>query len=274
MPDDVIERVHALARCQKANPGLVFLDHNQVPDGGINEHDDDDTDDDEDDSDYVPGEDDDDSVSEQDDDEPNNDDDHDSDDDSDYYPAEDGEEVDTESLAYDSEDGSVESEAEHPPGGGDDAEGIDAANGTAGAPEEADHIAAREQALARAGAPEEEAEVADDGRTTGVDAEVTEDTGTTGVNAEDTGTTGVDAEDDSQAALAREMEEKYGPQTERYNMQQRCEPDYSHLFANTHMTDEPLATPQRMNMKKGLKVLARMVSRRSRKRCYSYMTGK
>jgi hypothetical protein len=35
MPDDVIER-----RRQKANPSLVFLDRNQVPDGVINEHDD------------------------------------------------------------------------------------------------------------------------------------------------------------------------------------------------------------------------------------------
>ena len=43
-----------LARRQKANPGLVFLDRNQVPDGVINEHDDDDDegDDDDDDSDY------------------------------------------------------------------------------------------------------------------------------------------------------------------------------------------------------------------------------
>jgi hypothetical protein len=77
------------------------------------------------------------------------------------------------------------------------------------------------------------------------------------VAAEDMETTGVDAEDESQAALAHEMEEKYGPGTEQYNMQQRREPDYSHLFVstNTH-ADEPLATPQ-MNMKKGLKVFGK-----------------
>jgi hypothetical protein len=51
------------------------------------------------------------------------------------------------------------------------------------------------------------------------------------------------------------MEEKYGPRNERYNMRQRREPDYSHLFTNTH-ADEPLATPQ-MNMKKGLKVFGK-----------------
>jgi hypothetical protein len=39
MPDDVIECMHAQARCQKASPSLVFLDRNQMPDGAINEHD-------------------------------------------------------------------------------------------------------------------------------------------------------------------------------------------------------------------------------------------
>jgi hypothetical protein len=82
MPNDVIKRVHALVHRQKANPGLVFLDHNQVPDGPLNESDDDDADDD--DSDYVP-------IKDQDDDEDDNngdfdpDDDFNSEDDSDYY---------------------------------------------------------------------------------------------------------------------------------------------------------------------------------------------
>jgi hypothetical protein len=87
----------------------------------------------------------------------------------------------------------------------------------------------------------------DDGRTTGVDTAVADDGSTTGVGAEvaDDGRT-------NQAALDREMQEKYGPRNERYDMRLRREPDYSHLFANTH-EDEPLATPQ-MSMKKGLKV--------------------
>jgi hypothetical protein len=51
MPDDVIKCVHAFARRQKANPGLVFLDRNQVPDVDINAGDYSDDDD----SDYVPG---------------------------------------------------------------------------------------------------------------------------------------------------------------------------------------------------------------------------
>jgi hypothetical protein len=91
----------------------------------------------------------------------------------------------------------------------------------------------------------------DAGRTTGVDAKVAEDGRTTGVEAkvaEDTGS--------SQAALDREMEEKYGPQeTKQYNMRQQREPDYSHFFTNTH-ADEPQAT-QQMSTKKGLKVFGK-----------------
>jgi hypothetical protein len=49
MPDDVIKCVHSIARRQKANPGLVFLDWNQVPDVA-----DDYANTDDDDSEYVP----------------------------------------------------------------------------------------------------------------------------------------------------------------------------------------------------------------------------
>jgi hypothetical protein len=42
MPDDVIARVHALARRQKATPGLVFLDRNQQPNAADDDSDDDD----------------------------------------------------------------------------------------------------------------------------------------------------------------------------------------------------------------------------------------
>jgi hypothetical protein len=48
------------------------------------------------------------------------------------------------------------------------------------------------------------------------------------------------------------MEAKYGPCTERYNMWQQKERDYSHLFM-TKGTEAPMATPQ-MSMRKGLKV--------------------
>jgi hypothetical protein len=69
MPDDVIDRVHTLPRCQKANPSLVFLDRNQMPDVMANDYDDDD---DADDSDYKPGTDDDSSINEHDDDDDTN----------------------------------------------------------------------------------------------------------------------------------------------------------------------------------------------------------
>jgi hypothetical protein len=98
------------------------------------------------------------------------------------------------------------------------------------------------------------------GRTTGVEA-VDEVGRTTGVEAidEPDRTTGVDAavaadtaDGQAQQALEQKMDEKYGPRTQHYNMRQRREPDYTHLFANTHAA-EPLSTPQ-MNMRKGLKV--------------------
>jgi hypothetical protein len=97
--------------------------------------------------------------------------------------------------------------------GVDTEERTDTANGRAGVPEEG-----------RAGAPEEAA-VADDSSTTGVGAEVADDGRP------------------NQAALDREM------QDDRYDMRQRREPDYSHLFANTH-EDE-------MSVKKGLKVFGK-----------------
>jgi hypothetical protein len=62
--DDVVKCVHTLARRQKANPGLVFLDHNQVLDvaQGNDANDND--------SDYVSREDEEYSISDADDDEP------------------------------------------------------------------------------------------------------------------------------------------------------------------------------------------------------------
>ena len=41
MPDDVIDKIHRMARQQKSNPGLIFADHNLNPE----EYDDDDNDD-------------------------------------------------------------------------------------------------------------------------------------------------------------------------------------------------------------------------------------
>jgi hypothetical protein len=60
MPADVIDHIHSLADAQAADPGLVFSDHNNIPEqigDGIN---DDDSDEDDDDDDYSDGSDDDD----------------------------------------------------------------------------------------------------------------------------------------------------------------------------------------------------------------------
>jgi hypothetical protein len=99
MPDDVIELVHGIACRQKANPGLVFLDRNQVPDVA-----EDDADTDDDDSEYVPDEADEYSLS----DAGNDDSDYDSNgDDSDYHPAPDHHGADdTDDFDYASDDGS------------------------------------------------------------------------------------------------------------------------------------------------------------------------
>ena len=109
MPDDVIERVNTLARRQKANPGLVFLDRNQVP--AI--HDDaDDYDEDDDDSAYVPEEDDDDQ------DEYSDSSDYDSDDDdSDYQP-------DTDTDSYDSDEDGSDDDDDGPTGVNDNGDAV------------------------------------------------------------------------------------------------------------------------------------------------------
>ena len=43
MPDDVIDMLHRMARQQKSNPGLVFVDRNLNPDGYDDDEDDDET---------------------------------------------------------------------------------------------------------------------------------------------------------------------------------------------------------------------------------------
>jgi hypothetical protein len=79
--------------------------------------------------------------------------------------------------------------------------------------------------------------------------------------------------DDNQLALEREMDAKYGPRNQQYDMHQRKARDYSHLFVTKGNEDEeededipsdgheeettdddaPLAMPQ-MSMKKGIRV--------------------
>ena len=119
MPDDIIERIHRMARQQKNNPGLIFADRNLHPDEG--DYADDDDDDDKtyhDDDDDNPDDDDDD---DDDDDNPNDDndeneepyhpnnnhgDDDDDDDDESYRPNDDSDDDDDDD--YDGDEGGVD----------------------------------------------------------------------------------------------------------------------------------------------------------------------
>ena len=118
MPDDIIEKIHRMARHQKSNPGLIFANRNLDPDEDVYADDDDDNDS------YRPDDDDDDpdddSDDNDDDDNPNNDDadygepyhhnnNHDNDDDSDddesYHPHDDSSDDDDED--HDGDEGAV-----------------------------------------------------------------------------------------------------------------------------------------------------------------------
>ena len=129
MPNDIIEKIHRMARQQKSNPGLIFANRNLNPDEDAYDDDDDD------DESYHPDDDDDDlddeSDDDDDDDNPNNDGDdndepyphnnHDSDDDSDddesYHPHDDHSDDDDEDHdGY--EGGNVDSGDEANDGGG------------------------------------------------------------------------------------------------------------------------------------------------------------
>jgi hypothetical protein len=217
----------------------VFLDRNRLPANEPDELSDSDNDDD-DDSTYA---------SDADDDFDFDSDDDDDDDDSEYHPHDEAADTD-DGLEYDSDDT-------------DGTTGVDAANAPAAAvPPAADATTGVD-----ADEPEEPEDETDAGETTGVDADEPEDEPndgeTTGVDTEAQigETTGVDADADAdahdtgfddQGQLERDMEARYGPRTERYNMRQRKQRDYSHLFATEGTEEAPVATPQ-MSMKRGLK---------------------
>ena len=130
MPDDIIEKIHRMARQQKSNPGLIFANQNLDPDEDVY------ADDDDDDDSYRPDDDDDDpdddSDDNDDDDNPNDDDadygepyhhnnNHDNDDDSDddesYHPHDDSSDDDDEDHDGDEGGGVVNSDDEASDGG-------------------------------------------------------------------------------------------------------------------------------------------------------------
>ena len=239
MPSEVIDRVHALARQQNANRGLVFGDRDGNP---IDGEDDDWEWDDDDDSTYAPSDPGSDSDHEDDDD--IHDDDHghdgnDNDDGDDGYVIGSVDTDDDQGGNAGENSGSILDHNSNPLEQ-EDAAGSDnnSADGYNSYGEDADHEHTVEP---------------------GADPE-----GTTGVDTPQDleGTTGVGGE---QSALEDEMDKRYGPRSGAYGLRPRRQPNIRvvkgsrpkvNLVSNGFELSDPdtvLATPQ-MNLKQGLKV--------------------
>jgi hypothetical protein len=246
MPEDVIDRVHAIARRQKSNPGLIFADRNQVVDP-LN-----DDGDDEDDSSYQPNDsEDDDDLDEED-----------SDDDSSYHPDDDDDDDDDDD-GDNYIDGNQEADEDAANSGDND---DDTGRGT-GVPPENDIAPDAESA----GVPNyEDEDEFPDAVSAGVpnDRELP-DAESTGMTNDgelpDEESTGVPNEG-NEVSIDHAMNARYGARTQSYGMRVRRERDYSHLFHQVGILfssvgvadseDTPLATPQ-MSMKKGLKTFGK-----------------
>jgi hypothetical protein len=229
MPDDVIDRVHALARRQRANPGLVFLNRNRMPmeddedsdydsdsDGDYQDEFDDMNDDDSDhESDYKDGD--------------SNDDDDDRNVPGYDVDAEDLMDDDDLRLALDDDQNEIDPEHDQP----EENNGQDAENEHDG-----DGQITGVDALIKAD------DQAHDNEGIQQDTELNEEEQSTGVGEPD-------VED-----VLQQMDARYGTRGGRYSLRPRKERDYSHLFVNQHLSDDddaPLATPQ-MSMRKGIRL--------------------
>jgi hypothetical protein len=217
MPQEVIDIVHRMARRQKANPGLVFLDRNCNP---LSHDDTESDDDDDDDSSYHPDDNDDDEDVDD-----NSYDDANEDDDSDYHPP-----VNDPVDEYDSDDYVDEDEST----GADDDGSSEGAEST-GADDDCSSVGA-------------ESTGADESSENARAAPVVEDIDDT--NDEEDG-------HQDQEDVNREMDAAYGPRSGRYSLRNRKRRDYSHLFTLTHDKSngpsQTLSTPQYF-ITKGLKV--------------------
>jgi hypothetical protein len=225
MPDEVIERVHNLARRQKANPGLVFT--NRADQITVDEYEEFDDDESQDDETYEPSDDDDDSD---DDDGSEDDDNGDSDDDGDaaHYYDDDGGDIADDHGGVD-DDGPSDDKADDEVADDDVDINVDM------------HAA-----------QDEEVDADVTGVDTAEDSEIIP-----GVQAAEDGTEeerdGMDADDDgtTHSAIESEMDAKYGARTGTYNLRPRKWPQYN--FAIASVTKENLATPQ-MLIHQGLKI--------------------
>jgi hypothetical protein len=213
MPEDVIDRVHLLARRQNSNIGLLFTDrndeNNQYDDVMLEEHDMSD-----DDADYIPDND--------------NDTNSDSDDENDDDISEHIDDVD-----FEQQEAIADDIIDHR----DEIAGVQ--RQIAGVQENIDEIAGVQENM---GMIPQANDVGDELDRDNVDVEEDWDHHDGVQNDDHNG--GAEAGPDVQA----EMDDLYGPRSERYNLQPRRERDYGHLFS----TDgTPLSTPQ-MSMSKGV----------------------
>lgn len=214
MPDDVIDRIRTMARRQKANPGLVFGDRNRMVDPDAHDPD---TDSHAEDYDKT---------------------------DSDYDPDEDDAALDYDIAAPahpDDDDGSN--------AGVDDLVNNDIHN-------DENHV---NEYIANDDDDniddDDDGNMDEDGHALENDDVHPEDAAAEVENndqhdLEDPEDAAADVEDNDQHNLEKEMEQRYGPRSERYELRPRKQRNYSHLHT-TLAGDTPLSTPQ-MSMKQGL----------------------
>ena len=224
MPNEVIDRIHRMARQQKAQRELVFTDRNNIP--YIDEDDDEDSDDD-DDSTYAS---DDDSIS-----------DDENDDDDDDYDA---------NIGRDDELAPPTAPTAVPTNDVENA-------GVNQAPPMREDVIPDDDTIEK-----EITGVPDTSEIPGVqqpaEIQAVEPTGTPGVPEEPIEITGVppteSTNEDITPELARErMEEKYGKRTGRYNLRQRKPRSYAHLHAQMNEDAVIRHIFTQLNMKQGIK---------------------
>ena len=239
MPGEVIERVHAMARRQKANPGLVFMD--RIGEAGPTMDDDED---DLDDETYNP--------SDSDNDNHDNSDNESHDDDSDdetHGPSDNDNDSHSDNESHNVDD--IDGSDNHEDNSDDDGSHNDDNNHDEGNTEPVSvvpHVKVETEVIGVGIAEDGEINpTADelDGEIPGVDA-------ADGSETEPLNPTNEEIFDPEAAQLEMEkqMNEKYGVRSGAYNLRRRKKRQYN--FANTGVVENNLATPQ-MSMKQGIK---------------------
>jgi hypothetical protein len=205
MPDDVIQRVNAMARHQLAGPGLIFMDRDQIPDG-------------------------------------DNDDDRDAFDEGNYNDHD----PDIEEEGY--------GEVQYPQDGPDIHAGI----------VEQPIVVGDDEIIMIPDEDDEVSVVSNGNLNDGMDGVADQQIHGVGNAVADQPMDHVVRQHPEEGNIQGvpgvpedvnlDMDLRYGPRTQAYNLRARRPRDYSHLFTlKSDATDAPLATPQ-MNMKQGLKM--------------------